>query len=113
MKKPLNEIVSHNICRLLEELGETSVSAGRKSGMDQKTVWNMTQAASCNPTIKNIAKLSHGLRINPSVLLIDSAIDSGVPEREAVELIEKIVRMSPKARRQVAEFVEMWDRPLA
>lgn len=111
MKKPLNEIVSRNIRRLLEERGDTSTSAGRKAGINQKTVWNFTQAESCNPTIKNIEKLAAALAVHPSLLLIDSAMDKGIPDHATAELLERIVRLDPAVQRQVGEFIEMWERP--
>lgn len=113
MKKPLNAIVAKNIYRLLEHLGETSVSAGKKSGVNQKTVWNMTQDEVCNPTIKNLEKLARALGVHPSLLLIDSSMESGIPGAETVELLERIVKLSPKARSQVSEFIEMWERPIS
>ncbi|HIC14304.1 MAG TPA: hypothetical protein EYO83_04110 [Gemmatimonadetes bacterium] len=111
MKKPLNEIVSSNISRLLEERGETTASARKKAGMDQKTVWNMANASHCNPTIKNIEKLASALSVHPSLLLIDSALANGVPAQDTVALLERIARLSPTAQRQVSEFIDMWERP--
>lgn len=111
MKKPLNEIVAKNIFRLLEHLGETSMSAKKLTKLDQKTVWNMANAEHCNPTIRNIEKLANGLGVHPAFLLIDSALDQSIPDKQTIELMERILHLSPKARGQVAEFIEMWERP--
>lgn len=111
MRKQLNEIVSENVCRLLDLLGENSVSASKKARMDQKTVWNMTQADSCNPNLKNVSKLARALGVTPSLLMIDSAFAEGLPDNETAALLERIMALPPKARVQVSEFVEMWERP--
>lgn len=111
MKKPLNEIVAKNIFRLLEERGETTVSARKKAKMDQKTVWNMAHADHCNPTLKNVEKLAATLSVHPSLLMIDSALDNGIPDPATVDLLERIARLSPTAQRQVSEFIDMWERP--
>lgn len=79
--------------------------------MDQKTVWNMAHADHCNPTLRNVEKLAATLAIHPSLLMIDSALDNGIPGPETIELLERIARLSPTAQRQVSEFIDMWERP--
>jgi transcriptional regulator with XRE-family HTH domain len=111
MKKLLTEIVAKNIQELLEARGENSVTAGKRSGIDQKTVWNYTQAETCNPTLKKVDLLAKALDIHPSLLMIESAFANGVPDHKTAELIYRILQLSPTARRQVSEFIEMWERP--
>jgi len=111
MKKELNEIVSENVCKLLELLGESSVSAGKKARMDQKTVWNMTRADSCNPNLRNLSKLANALGVTPSLLMIESAFDEGLPDSQTARLLQRVISLPPKARSQVSEFIEMWERP--
>jgi transcriptional regulator with XRE-family HTH domain len=110
MEKLLSEIVSENIKTLLAELGEDSVSASKKSGIDQKTVWNYTQADRCNPTIKKIDALAKALKVHPSLLMVESAFVNGVPDSKSAELPRRILELSPSARRQVMEFIEMWEQ---
>ena len=111
MKKLLSEIVSENIQALLDSQGEDSVSAAKKSGIDQKTVWNYTQPDRCNPTIKKIDLLAKALKVHPSLLMIESAFQEGVPDHRTAELLHRILKLSPAARRQVGEFIEMWEKP--
>ena len=111
MKKPLNEIVSENVCRLLELRDETTTTASKIAGMDQKTVWNMANAESCNPNLRNVSKLAKALGVTPSLLMIDSAFAEGLPDSETAALLERIMALPPKARAQVSEFVAMWERP--
>ncbi len=109
MKKLITEIVSENLRALLEARGETSVSASKKSGIDQKTVWNYTQADSCNPTLKKIDSLARALDVHPSLLMIDSAFRNGIPNHKTADLMHRILQLSEPARKQVSEFVAMWE----
>jgi len=110
MKKTIPEIVSENIVALISLRGESTVSAGKKSKIDQKTVWNYTQPDFCNPTLKKLDALANALDVHPSMLLIDGAFTREAPSKEAARLLERIVRLKPAAQRQVSEFMEMWEQ---
>jgi len=95
----------------MELLDESSVSASKKAKMDQKTVWNMTRAESCNPRLSNIEKLAEALGVTPSLLMVESAFSEGLPDKETATLLRRVMALPPKARVQVSEFIEMWERP--
>ena len=106
----LTDIVSKNLGTLLELRAEDTVSAARKARMDQKTVWNCINPETCNPTLKKIDALSLALRVDPPLLMIDSAFENGEPVCEVMGLMGRILKLPPIAQRQVSEFIEAWER---
>ena len=111
MDNDLSVIFARNMRLLLELKQEDTVSAAKKAHINQKTVWNYTQPEHCNPTLTKVGALAKALRVHPSLMMIDSAFDNGLPETEALDLVQTILQLDPRVRAQVMEFIAMWKRP--
>lgn len=108
MENTLRGVFADNLTTLLNLKEETSVSAARRSQINQKTIWNYCYSPTCNPTLNNVEAIADAFKIAPYRFLLAESFTHNASQIDIIEqIIGNIRKLSEREIEHISELVEL------
>lgn len=103
--------MAQRLTRLMEEKGVSEYQLAKDSGVPQPTIHRIKSGETHEPKHSTVAKLARALGVSPDYLWPQNHVREEVAQYSgtAIDLIERIARLSPDDRERVSAIVDAFE----